>query len=154
MPKVTIIPTEYDHLLPVAKDMREADVLEVSATGNLPYESLTEGFNLSSRCWTGLVDNRPAAIFGVAPMSVLGGVGSPWLLGTDTCMKVKREFLTGSKPYVEQMLGLYPRLVNYVDVRNTASIRWLKWLGFEIHEPIPFGLSGELFHPFEMMRAQ
>jgi hypothetical protein len=131
--------------------MREADKVEVMAScGRSPVDALYESVYGSTRCWTGMVDDKPAFIFGVAPLSLMGGVGSPWLLGTDKVLEVKREFLENSKPYVAEMWLLFPTLKNFVDVRNKVSIRWLKWIGFSMLEPIPYGINGELFHPFEL----
>ena len=87
-------------------------------------------------------------MFGVAPVSVLGGVGSPWLIGTGAIADVSRQFVRECRGYVDQMHNVYPELVNFVDTRNAASIRWLRWLGFEIQDPVEFGINGEMFHPF------
>jgi hypothetical protein len=43
-------------------------------------------------------------------------------------------------------------VVNYVDARNVRAVKWFKWLGFEVSEPEPFGLNGELFHRFTNAR--
>jgi hypothetical protein len=37
---------------------------------------------------------------------------------------------------------------NHVYAKNRMSIRWLKWLGFELGVAEPFGPSAALFHPF------
>jgi hypothetical protein len=42
----------------------------------------------------------------------------------------------------------YDILVNYVDNRYEAAIRWLRVLGFWVGEPEVYGTSGELFRPF------
>jgi hypothetical protein len=41
-------------------------------------------------------------------------------------------------------------LVNFVHAENTTSVRWLRRLGFTVHEAQAFGALGEPFHPFEM----
>jgi hypothetical protein len=48
------------------------------------------------------------------------------------------------------MLADYPVLRNYVDQRNTVSIRWLRWLGFRMGEPAVMGAARVPFVPFEM----
>lgn len=147
----SIIPADVAHLLPIAKGMREADRIEIDASGGLePYQALKEGLDSSSRCWTALVNGKPCVMFGVVPFSVLGGVGSPWLLGTDDATLVKKQFLLQGRKLIPEMLRLYPTLINLVDARNSMSIRWLKWLGFDVKDPIPYGQNSELFHPFEM----
>jgi len=39
---------------------------------------------------------------------------------------------------------------NYVDVRNTVAIHWLKWMGFKMEEPQAWGVQGLDFHKFTM----
>ena len=44
----------------------------------------------------------------------------------------------------------FPYMFNYVDVRHKEAIRWLKWLGFTLNEPTPYGPFGLPFHKFHM----
>ena len=48
----------------------------------------------------------------------------------DRLPEVAREFLPESRKWVEKINQDYLVLTNYVDVRNTAAKRWLRWLGF------------------------
>jgi hypothetical protein len=48
------------------------------------------------------------------------------------------------------MLKAFPHLVNFVHAKNTTSVRWLRRLGFTLHEAVPYGALGEPFHPFEL----
>ncbi|WP_455153310.1 hypothetical protein [Bradyrhizobium cenepequi] len=48
----------------------------------------------------------------------------------------------------DQLLERYPILRNFVDDRNTVSIRWLRWLGFKLHDPVVIG--GHVFRIFEL----
>jgi len=89
-------------------------------------------------------------IFGVAPASLLGSVGVPWMIGTQEIDSHAKAFLRRNKAYVERMSELYNYLVNFVDARNTRAIGWLKWLGFTILEAQPHGPDGLPFHRFEM----
>lgn len=104
----------------------------------------------STHCWAASIDGEVACILGVAPISLLGGVGSPWLLGTDVLARHRATFMRHAREGVRAMLGVYPHLVNCVHVKNTASIAWLRRVGFVLHPPIPYGPHRALFHPFEM----
>jgi hypothetical protein len=42
----------------------------------------------------------------------------------------------------------YGPLINFVHTDNEKSIRWLRWIGFTIAAPVPFGIKQHLFHPF------
>lgn len=99
--------------------------------------------------WCLRADGIPAAVFGAARISELSGIGVPWLLGTDETVKNPVEFLRLSKPCLDDIQGRFPMLRNWVDARNAASIRWLKWLGFEVHASAPFGPFDQQFHKFE-----
>ena len=84
-------------------------------------------------------------------MDILSGKGSPWLLGTNEIGRYALTFLRANKKYVRRMLEFYPHLENYVDARNTTSIQWLKWLGFEFDLlPVPYGVWKMPFFRFEM----
>jgi hypothetical protein len=45
-------------------------------------------------------------------------------------------------------LRRYPILRNFVDVRNRASIRWLRWLGSTLSDPVE--IRGHEFRLFEL----
>ncbi|PHS70692.1 MAG: hypothetical protein COB23_03195 [Methylophaga sp.] len=130
--------------------MREADIVEVMASSaELPFNALDSSVRRSTHVWTATVDGRACLIFGVVPFSILGGMGIPWLLGTDEIALISRPFIKECKNYVGKMNKAYPSLANAVHAENQLSIRWLKWLGFSIHPAQKIGLNGELFHPFE-----
>lgn len=131
--------------------MREADRLEVSLSCGLgPVDAVTRSLDASTHAWVGYYDARPVCVFGVAPLSVLGGIGSPWLLGTDELVRRPRQFLSRCRPYVAEMLSVYPLLVNHVHEGNAASKRWLSWLGFKLEAPAPYGVAGAMFHRFTL----
>ncbi|MNF12754.1 hypothetical protein D3C80_2143590 [compost metagenome] len=62
-----------------------------------------------------------------------------------------RAFLRISSGWPNQLLQRYSVLRNFVDARNTVSIRWLEWLGFRLLEPVDIG--GHQFRLFEMEAA-
>lgn len=141
-------PGDVEH---VAARMRQADLDEIAATGVPdPVEALTRSIKDSVLCWTGCADGEPGCIFGVAPVSMLCGIGSPWLLGTELIPKNAGAFIRHSTPYIHGMLREFPHLFNFVDVRNRKAIAWLKRSGFVLSEATPYGPFGLPFHPFEM----
>jgi hypothetical protein len=149
-----IISASTDHLFWLANNMAEADADEVYAVGLGPYRALKDSLDRSAVAWTGMVNDEPVCMFGVTPIDILGGIGSPWLLGTDKVKRYGLTFLRLNKQYIPKMLDVFPRLVNFVDVRHEVAIRWLKWLGFEFDpKPIPYGLFGMPFYRFHMERG-
>lgn len=144
-----MVPVELGHIAHVAAWMRACDVAEIWASHHYTAQAaLLEGVAVSTLAYTAMVDGEPVCIFGVAPRSLLTGEGLPWMLATDGLQQIERVLARMSKPVVEAMLDAYPMLGNWVDARNTRTIRWLKWLGFTVEPAAPFGAEQLPFHRF------
>lgn len=128
-------------------DARPQDVAEMQALGTDYEAALRQSLAISTWAVTGCVDDVPVCMFGVAPGSVLGGVGIPWMLGTTEIVKHEKAFLRRCRGIVDAMLRSYPALLNIVDERNTVAKRWLTWLGFRF-DPHPFQLGAQAFRVF------
>jgi hypothetical protein len=141
-------------VLHIAANLREADRRELAATRGVGVnfaDAIGRAVLLSSHVWVGVApDGEPISVFGVAPVSMLNGIGSPWFLSTDRAYQYPRTLVVEGRRYLSQMRKTYATLTNYVDVRNDKSIRWLKRMGFKIHPPTPYGVEGEPFHRFTM----
>jgi hypothetical protein len=139
----------YDKdVLYVATHLREKDFDEVYAIfGESPHISTIKGW-AASVC-RGIISNKDGVavgIFGVRPAEPLSRVGVVWLLGTDGLDKIKKFFMSISKPIIEEMAKGFDVLFNYVDARYEKTLRWLKWCGFTIDEPRPYGVLDLPFH--------
>ncbi|RJT42009.1 DUF2833 domain-containing protein [Mesorhizobium waimense] len=146
---IRIVPARAAHVRSIARRMRQADRDEVSAaSGRSPADALIFSLRKSSHAWTALIDGVPEVMFGVGDINVLAGVGAPWLLGTDAVDRHYVAFLRRSVGFRDQLLRRYSTLRNFVDVRNRASIRWLRWLGFTLSDPIEY--RGHEFRLFEL----
>lgn len=78
----------------IGANIRELDRLELEASTKLtPSEAVAESIALSVACWTAVLDEVPIASFGVTSISMIGGVGSPWLLGSSDCDRVTVPFV-------------------------------------------------------------
>lgn len=153
MASYQIVEATPEHALELAENMNPPDAAEVwAAMHSTPLEALLRSMRVSRDTTTGLVDGRVLAMFGVAPTTALSTVGSPWLLGSREVPQHRRAFMLASREYIRQITPMYAMLENYVDARYTASIRWIRWLGFTVDEAKPFGLDGALFHRFWAMR--
>lgn len=141
----TAVAEDIDAIL---ADIRPADVAEMEAMGTTPERAMREGLARSDWTATGLWNDRPVCMFGVAPMNVMLGHGAPWLLGANALEHVQVPFLRASRPAVTAMLASYPRLMNMIDSRNTVAIRWLRWLGFTF-DPRPLALGEHVFLVFK-----
>lgn len=148
MPDVQIREATVYDAIALAKLMRRADADEVMASsGVTPRAATVLSLQQSHSAFAGFVNGEMVALFGCRRTD---DGGCPWLLGTDAIERVSRTFLRESRSMVRQMRGYYGILSNRVDDRNEVSKRWLKWLGFELHDPEPWGFSGLPFRYFEM----
>ena len=149
--EVLVRPVEQGDIEYIAANMRAADLDEIAAVGHPdPVEALTQSLRASTVSWTGCADGEPGCIFGVVPISMISGIGSPWLLGTEIIPQNAGAFIRHSRPYIHTMLREYPQLFNFVDVRNRKAIAWLKRSGFKLHPAAPYGPFNLPFHLFEM----
>lgn len=151
MVHLSTVPATQSHVRDLAPRVRASDCAEVWATGrHTPAEALRLSVDVSVASVAALADGVPFAIFGVAARSLMSDTGVPWLLGSDDLVTHRRPFLRHGRVFVSAMLDIFPHLENYVDARNTTSIEWLRWLGFDILPAEPFGVYRLPFHRFEM----
>lgn len=151
MSTYAIVPATEAHVQAMEGRVRQADVDELRAAGGrAPGEAMLEGLRLSSEAWAGLADGQVMCIFGVVQTSILAREGTPWMVGSDLVDRHARAFLLRSRPVVATWAARFDLLWNFVDARNRRAITWLRWLGFQIGEPEPFGVEGRPFHRFEM----
>lgn len=147
-----VIPAQPGHVMDFAPTVRDADRQEIEvAAGISPEQALRLSLLRSTEAWSGTVDGQVACMFGVGPISLLGGIGCPWLIAGELVQRHAVAFLRRNKAMVAGWSQMFPELRNAVDVRNTVAIRWLRWLGFTILPPAPYGVKRLPFHPFELV---
>jgi hypothetical protein len=145
------VPATMEMAEDLATRLRFADRREIeSSSGMDPAQALIWSVRESKRSDAWIVNGRAAAIAGVATHRQDPSIGIAWMLGSDDADLFPKRLLLGNREYVKELLKEYRMLSNYVDNRNTKSHRWLKWLGFSIGEPEPFGVSRLPFRPFYM----
>jgi hypothetical protein len=146
-----IVPATVPHAIELAKHMREPDKEEIwAAAHETPENAILCSLGVSRDAKTGFANDRLICMFGVGSEMICSTTGIPWLLATDELERCARPFLRRGRKVVGEMMNGYQLLRNYVDARNTAAIRWLGWVGFEILPSEPFGVDRLPFHPFEM----
>lgn len=150
--RAQIVPATRAHAESVAANIRDADRAELwtSSRGD-PLAAILRGMESSPEPLAAIYDGEPACVFGVWPFSALGGMGAAWMLGSRVLERhgAQRELLRLSQPVADYWQDQFPTLLyNFVDERNTSAIRWLRWLGFEFGDPIPYGVDGLPFLPF------
>lgn len=135
----------------IAANMRDADALEVwEMCRHTPLQSIRAGLDISKFSTVAVINGIPCAVFGLVVVDILSGTGVPWLLGTDYAVEQRRVFLKHCKQGLGQMLDICPNLFNYVHADNKISVRWLKYMGFNIEKALPIGTNGAMFHKFSI----
>jgi hypothetical protein len=133
--------------------MRCSDRAEIWASYNaMPLPALETSVEMSSLAWTIRRGETVLGIFGVGEDLSDPDRGSPWLLATPQLEESGVTFLKQSKACIDVMLDRHSFLENWVDQRNLTSIKWLKWCGFHVCEPAPFGVEQRMFCRFEMRK--
>lgn len=151
--KAECVPVEPAEVDEIAAMVRQADIEEITGALGIPIrEALLQGITDSLKVSKIVAAGEVVAVFGDAVHSVLGRIGVPWLISTTAIERQPRAFLRVCAGEVADMLTRHDVLFNYVDARNTAAIRWLKWLGFQFDDPEPYGPNGMPFHRFWMTK--
>lgn len=143
---VKATPQHIDH---INNHARQADIDEFEALSlSTPKDIMVTALRVSNKAWTIMLEGKPVAMFGVAGRGLLSNTGVPWLVGTHDLEMFQKAFLRGCKSYIQEMASGYNKLENYVDARNFRAITWLRWLGFTIEKPKPYGVLQKPFHHF------
>jgi hypothetical protein len=152
---IEVFDSQYDNQVrQMATHLRKEDFDEAFATtGESPHLGVKESWDNSIRKWIIFKGDAPVGAFGVRPLTMFSDIGIVWLLGTDGLSKIKKFFVKISKPIIAEMMNDFKILVNFVDMRYTKAVRWLKWCGFQFDEPAPFGALGLPFSKFYMERV-
>ena len=126
-----IVEPTADHAFEIAKNMRQADIDELSKTGVGPHEGLLNGLT-GDECFTVILNGIPVMMFGVVRSGFNGVV---WALGTDDINSMKKTFVKSSFKWRDYFLCSYMSLYNWVDVDNKKAIQWLKFIGAKFSNP-------------------
>ena len=138
-PSITQNTVDKDDCVILAQFMRKSDIEEAWAySHSKPIEAIVNSVKGSRWAFTVRVDGESVCICGICDGS-MEGIGVPWLLATDLFENYPRYIMKLGKDFIRQYLTAYVSLVNYVKADNEKTIRWLKWLGFTVDPPAPFG---------------
>lgn len=139
----------------LVSDMRPLDRQELEASHGADIrDAVVQALKVSPHRWAMEKNGQLALLGGFAVISLLGGTASPWMLGTTVALRAPAALTRIAVEYVTDALGRYPHMINYVDARNTPSIRWLRRLGFTVSEQAtPYGAQCLPFYRFEMRRT-
>lgn len=152
MDRIRIGPAHPDMAPFVAAALRPADRRECEALVGGPdvEPSIRESIERSQWAFAAIEARGILAVWGVAPVTVIGRSSAPWALFTVLAADHRFAIARESRRWVALMRREFPEMVNAVDGRNRAAMRWLGWLGFELADAVPLGPARVPFHPFRM----
>lgn len=123
----------------ILANLRKPEVDELDALGVTSEQCMRLGL-LTGTAHTLFIAGEAAGIFGVVNYGIYQ---VPWGVFTTVIDKHPIAFLRAAKRWAKD---LDHTTLNYVDARNTRGVEWFKWLGFELSEPIAYGINEEPFH--------
>lgn len=151
MASVEVVTARATHIGPIATRMRDIDRAECEAMCHSPKQALRNGFLLSDRCWTALVDGRPEAMFGAVTVSALDRRKTVWFLGTDEVYRHGRLLLSWGPRLIRRAVPEGWTGSNLVSAENDKAIRLLRAWGFFVSSEVHV-CGGVEFHPFLLSR--
>lgn len=153
-----IVEATVAHARELALKLRPADSAELAALELDPLQAILESMEQSEISLSVFFDGELGAIFGVRRVEDLSlapsNVGVAWLLTTSAVETHRWTFMRLSRKVMTRFLESFERLVNAIDARNDAALRWARWLGAEVQPAVPYGPLGMPFHPFSVRRPQ
>lgn len=146
-----VVPTAVAHVAELAETMSTDCLAEVWASAHYDaWDALVSSIGYTDDTYTGLANGEVLCIYGVGKRALLSPVGHPWMLSSILAEEHFRGLARGSRTAFKHMTETcgVKHLANYVDARYTVAVRWLYWMGFEIHPAMPFGVEQLPFHLF------
>jgi hypothetical protein len=140
---IVIVPATLDHARAI--ELRPGDAMEIAALGETQESALRKTLDRSLWAETYLVDGEPAVLRGVILPCLVGTVANAWLMSGRPIERHRKSFMELTRLGVEKLRTEHELLVSYVHADYARSIRWLRWLGFEIGPPRPTGPLGAPF---------
>ena len=117
----------------IGDKMTEEAKREIRKAGEDPAKAVQFSWRCSDVCNVLELDGEPIMIYGVYG-SILG-TSKVWAIGTDGCKRCPMFMVRIGKKVVRAFRSVYGALENWCDADYTASIKWLKMIGFEVDPP-------------------
>lgn len=151
--RAELVPASLVHIGPLANRMREADRRECEAFGRSSKDALRLSLRTSLHALTALNgESKPVAMFGVTPVDMISGLGSPWFLGSDEVFDYARDLLERGPRIIGWFHDTFGTMENLVSRENVKAIRLLRAWGAQIGEE-PQSVGGLEFVRFRFSAA-
>ena len=142
-----IHPLTPEVALEVASNLRPDDFREIS-----------EGYGIDPKVYLPIMAQTPSGVYFTSPSGKIAGMagvgqqGDIWMLCTPVIYEKPILFAREAKRYVDSRTE--PLLWNIVDIRNTAHLKLLKFLGFRFLRKLNHGPNNLTFIEFCRVRRR
>lgn len=143
-----LVDAEIRHARLIASSMRERDVAEVrSGWGREPFEAMREAMSASYYARTLFLKFEPLCMFGLAPLTVLGGAARAWMFASAAIDRHPVSFARASKQHLPELFQQCTLATNLIDISDAPAMEWMRWLGGTCVSPLN-ERGGRLFAQF------
>lgn len=151
--RLRVEPATEAHAAQLAAHIRPEDAAEMMASHGLePLAGLQMALRSSTTAKAILDGERVVAMFGTAPVGEEKGIASVWLLAANAVKSLPLAFFRVCRKELPRLAKAGVVLANMILATNLRALRLVEALGFEVLEPVPFGVSGLPFHPILLRR--
>ena len=135
--RVAVIPGTKAHAHSILSNMRGIDLVEVERIGVDPRKTMEEAMARAVVTWAGTIDGKLVCLGGIEQASILSDCAYLWLVTTKAVEDHPFIFVRRSQMVLSAIFQDYGYRMVYgvVDKDFDRSIKWLRWLGFEIDPP-------------------
>lgn len=143
-----IVEAEVRHARLIAGSMRPRDVEEVRAGwGREPFEAMREALSASYFARTLFQGFEPLVMYGLAPLTVLGGTARVWIFASAAIDRHPFAFARASRRWLPELFAHCSLATNFIDLGDKPALKWLDWIGgtFVL---LPQQRGGRLFAQF------
>jgi hypothetical protein len=136
---INVLPTEPQHLVDLAADIRAEDRIESLLWSRVNLKNaMQNAVGASRESFTVLVDGKVACVFGVADMPGNPSLGVVWLRAANRINQCLLYVMRQTPLWLTAWHAQYPGgLVAYpMAENNDLHLRWLRAVGFRVRKTI------------------
>lgn len=148
---VKIVPAEPIHANLVGANLSAVAMFDIAHAGVDPERGIREELAESLFAYAGFYDEELALIWGIKTHSLMVDHGFLWMVTTTVVENHPFIFARHARIAVDKAMERFSVLYGVVNPAAGSSLRWLKYLGFEIHEGTI--VDGKSYHAFTRRRA-
>lgn len=112
-------------------------------------DAMLRWYQNSNDVWAGFYKDQLACVYGVLAQTLFDEKAYLWLTTNDLVKEHPFLFVRHSQMVVKKLLESHTVIAGHVSIKSPNSIRWLQWLGVELHRAET--VNGLI--PFELKRS-